>query len=211
MQKLTLVPMVLLGYLIFTNLTAAQSASPVTAAPATKLGSLEATVSVVVLKGTTDLGSVPGKAGAVAVKCREVTDTSTGQKERGIALEITQKDQPKDVLLVDYDEIARLLSAIEYVRALDPTVTPLAAFDAAYTTKGGLRVAALGTRRTGAVQFAVRDVRLTNAPVVLSPEGMASFSGLISQARTVLDSLADRSVAAPAATFAVPAASPGTP
>ncbi|MGO9204549.1 MAG: hypothetical protein ACLQM8_28850 [Limisphaerales bacterium] len=201
MHRLAGIAILIVGCLCFTNPTHAQLPYPGVAAPATKLESLETNVSVVILKGATALGSVPGKAGVVAVKCRQTTDTSTGRMEQGIAVEIAQKGQPTDTMLVDYDEIVRLLAAIEYLSRLDPSVTPLAAFNAAYTTRGGLRVAALGTRRAGAVQFAVRDVRAAMAPVVLSPEGMATFSGLINQGKATLDSLGGGAAATPSASF----------
>jgi hypothetical protein len=72
---------------------------------------------------------------------------------------------------------------------MDVSVTPLTAFDAAYTTKGGFRIAALGTRRTGAVQFGVRDARIGSTPVVFSRDDMSRLSSLINQAKATLDSI----------------------
>ena len=80
-------------------------------------------------------------------------------------------------------------TAIDYITKLDVSVTPLTAFDAAYTTKGGFRIAALGTRRTGVIQFGVRDARSLSTPVVFSRDEMSRLSGLINQAKGVLDSV----------------------
>jgi hypothetical protein len=157
--------------------------------PATKLEAFETNVEVVIIKASTDAGSISADAGDVAVRCREITDTSTGHKEQGIALEITVRGQPKDVLLIDYDEIPSLVGAIDYITKLDVSVTPLTAFDAAYTTKGGFRIAALGTRRTGAIQFGVRDARTLSTPVVFSRDEMSRLSGIINQAKGILDSV----------------------
>ena len=157
--------------------------------PATKLGSFDTNISVVIFKASTDVGSLTADAGNVGVKCREITDTSTGRKEQGIAIEITTRDQPKDTLLIDYDEIGSLVTAIEYITRLDVSATPLTTFDAAYTTKGGFRVAALGTRQTGVIQFGVRDARFTSTPVTFSRDEMTRLSGLINQAKGILDSV----------------------
>ena len=188
MLRLPLIPIVILGCSLISQ-ARAQFLSPVPLAPATKLESLETNTSVVIFKTTTELGSVSAKNGVVGVKCRETTDTSTGRKEQGIAIVITQKGQLKDTMLIDYDEIASLLSGLNYLSRLDVRMTPLNTFDATYTTKGGFRIAALGSRLTGAVQFGVRDVRIGSTPTIFSGVEMSRFSGLIEQAKTTLDGL----------------------
>ena len=85
--------------------------------------------------------------------------------------------------------MAPLANAIDYISKLDVTVTPLAAFDAAYTTRSGFRIAALGTRRTGTIQFGVRDALTGSSPVTFSRDEMTRLSGLINQAKGILDSL----------------------
>src|SRR5690349_23959906 len=145
MRSLNIIPIATLGLLSFTSPANAQLPCPCPVPPATKLESFETNVAAVILKGTTEIGSISGNTGLVAVKCKEITDTSTGHKEQGLGLEITLKGQPKDTLLIDYDEIAALVSAIDYISKLDVTATPLNFFDAAYTTRGGFRIAALGT------------------------------------------------------------------
>lgn len=156
-------------------------------APLTRLESFETNIAVVILKATTEVGSISVNAGEVTIKSKEITDTSTGRKEQGMAVEITARGQPKETLLVDYDEMAPLANAIEYITKLDVTATPLAGFDAAYTTRSGFRIAALGTRRTGTIQFGMKDARTGSAPVTFSREEMNQLSALINQARGILD------------------------
>lgn len=81
------------------------------------------------------------------------------------------------------------MSALDYLNKIDIALTPLNLLDAAYTTKGGFRVAALASRLTGTIQFAVRDTRSGSTPVSFSREQMAQFSSLINQAKTTLASL----------------------
>jgi hypothetical protein len=92
-------------------------------------------------------------------------------------------------MLIDYDELPSLLAAIDYLSKVEVSVSPMETFDAAYTTKGGFRIAALGTRRTGLVQFGVRDTRNNAAPVVFSREEMTRLGSLIDQAKRQLDGL----------------------
>jgi hypothetical protein len=157
--------------------------------PATKLEALEANVGVVILKAATDLGTVAARTAMIGVSCRESTDASTGRKEQGLAIVLLHKTQPRDAMLIDAEEIPGLVAALRYLGALSPTVTPLNTVDAAFTTKGGFRIAALGSRITGGVQFGVRDVRNDAPPVLFSGNEMSALISLIEQGKATLDAL----------------------
>jgi hypothetical protein len=178
-----------LGCLSVAISSPAQVASTSLVTPATKLESLETNICSVIFRATTELGSIPANTGVLQVRCTEITDTSTGHKEQGMAMKITQKNQAEDKLLIDYDEIASLSTAINYLTKLDISMTPLNTFDASYSTKSGFRVAALGSRRTGAIQFSVRDARFGGAPLVFSRQQLAQLESLVDQAKSTLDSL----------------------
>jgi hypothetical protein len=189
MANWLMTPITVVVLALFFDSSSAQTTNEITFVPATKLEAFETNVEVVILKGSTEVGAIASGGGSVAIKCREISNTSNGHKEQGLGIEITPQGQGRDVLLVDYDEISPLLTAIEYITRLEVTATPLASFDAAYTTKGGFRIAALGTRRTGLIQFGVRDARINSTPVVFSRDEMSRLSGLINQARATLDSV----------------------
>ena|SRR5260221_4744411 len=157
--------------------------------PTTKLEAFDTNVEVVILKASSDAGSISADAGIVGVRCREITDTSTGRKEQGISVDITPRGLARASLLVDYDEIPSLIAAIDYIGRVEVTMTPLTSFDAAYTTKGGFRIAALGTRTTGAIQFGGRDARVGSVPVTFSRDEMNRLSQIINQAKGTLDSV----------------------
>ena len=82
-------------------------------------------------------------------------------------------------MLIDYDELDSLLDGLEYLGKLDWSVTPLPGFDAVYTTKGGFRAAAFGSRRTGNIEFAVRSIRVRTAPLVLSRDQLGQVRSLV--------------------------------
>jgi hypothetical protein len=189
MKRTSLFLLTLLEALLTLTPLHAQDTNFYTIAPATKLEAFSTNVATVIIKGTTDLGAVSAKTATVSVKSKEFTDPASGRREQGIAIEIAQKDQFKDVMLIDYDELTSLLGAIDYLGKLDVSVSAMETFDAAYTTKGGFRIAALGTRRTGLVQFGVRDIRNNATPVVLSREEMTRLGSLIDQAKRQLDAL----------------------
>ncbi len=157
--------------------------------PTTKLEAFETNLNTVIIKATADVGSISANAGLVSVKCKEMTDAGSGRREQGIAIELTPGGQLRDVRLVDYEEITPLLEAIDYLNKMDWSVTSLTSFDAVYTTKSGLRLAAFSSRRSGVIEFAVRDAARSGPPILLSRDQVAQFQNLIEQAKTKLDSL----------------------
>jgi hypothetical protein len=178
-----------IGVVGMTGSVLAQDATAPLLLPATKLESFETNVGILIIKGTTEVGAVSGTGGDVTVKCREVSDAATGRKERGVALEIIEQGQLKDRLLIDYDELEPLLKGVDTLSKIDSSVTSLDSFDAAFTTRGGLRLAALGNRRTGSFRFGLRDLRQNLAPISFSREEMVRFSSLITEAKKRLDSI----------------------
>jgi|SRR3954465_14592486 hypothetical protein len=160
--------------------------------PPTRLESFETNTSVVIIKGSTDIGNFSVNTTRVAVKAKEYVNVGSGDKQRGLAVDIQQNGRTHYVMLIDYDEIVPLMNAMDYLNKLDPTVTPLNAFDAVYVTKGGFRLVAVGARRTGAVQFAIRDNRFTMEPVIFSRDELSRLRSLTEQAKKELDAPGDR-------------------
>jgi len=167
--------MLILGGSLLVGSLRAQTTNVCPVVPATKLEAFDTNISVVVLRASSELGTISASAGAVAVSCREVSDMSTGRKEQGVAIELAERNAPKDTMLIDYDEIAPLLDAIDYLNSLNLSATSLNALRASYTTRGGFRIAAQGARRKGLIQFNVTDSRTGATPIVLSRQEVAAY------------------------------------
>jgi len=190
MCKFSVVLIAAIGWLLQTAPSGAQDANLLPAVPATKLEALATNTGTVIIQGTAQIGGLSAKAGVVSVSCKEVTDTGTGRKEYGIAVGVTVGGQQQDTTIIDYDEMDSLLKAIDYLSRVDGTVTPWPSFDATYTTRGGLRLAAFSSQRTGTIGFALRSGRLSKKTVVqLSRDQLVQFQGLIGQAKSKLDSI----------------------
>ena len=188
MRRLALVLSALLG-VCFGPQSPAQVVNSYPMPPATKMESLDTNVDCIILKATSEVGSLSLNAGVVSVRFRESTDLSSGRREQGIVIEIVQRGQPRDTLLIDHDECLPLSTAMNYLNKVDFGVTPLNAFDAVYTTKGGFRVAVVGVRATGAIQYAIRDARIDSTPIVLSRQDLSRLGALIDQAKAKIDLL----------------------
>ena len=189
MRKLVTVAVASTALLVLHHPALGQDTNICWPVPATRLEAFETNTDTVVIKATAPIGSVTGRSGTVAVRCREITDAGTGRRESGIIVDVAFGDQIVDSLMVDYDELDTLLDGLEYLGKVDWTVTSLPSFDAVFTTKGGFRAAAFGSRRTGNIEFAVRSARLPPRPLVLSRDQMGQLRSLVEQAKAKLDAL----------------------
>ncbi len=174
------------GWALLSAVACAQDTNAWPVVPQTKLEALGTNVGVVLIESSTQIGGVTATAGVASVYCKEVTDTSTGRKEHGIKIVITEGGQQRDGTLVDYDELDSLIRAMEYLGKVDWSVTTLTSFEARYTTKGGLRLAALGRKRTGTIEYAVWSGRGGNATLMLSLTQLAQLRDFIEQAQRKL-------------------------
>jgi len=157
--------------------------------PQTKLESFDTNTDTVVVKGAGLIGTVSANGGSLSIMCEQITDAGTGRIQDGLAIGITGGGVADDVLLIDYDEIGSLLNAIDYLNKVDWSVTPLPSFDAAYTSKGGLRMSAFSSQRNGAIEFAVRTTRSSRPPVLLARDQVTQLRTFVSQAKTKLDAI----------------------
>jgi len=157
--------------------------------PATKLEAIDTNTDTVIIKGTAPIGTVQAHGGEVSVRCREITDAGTGHRESGIVVDLGLSGVGEAGMLIDYDELDSLLDGLEYIGKLDWSVTPLPDFLAVYTTKGGFRASARGSRRTGNIEFDVRNTRIDSPRLSLSRDQLGQLRSLVEQAKAKLDSL----------------------
>jgi hypothetical protein len=188
LRRLIAILIAVAGWLLLADPVPAQDTNACPLPPQTRLEGFDTNTGTVIIRATAPIGTVAANAGGLSVKCRQITDTGTGRQESGIVIEITHGNQWEDTLLIDYDELDPLLNAIDYLTKVDWSVTSFPSFDAVITTKGGFRVAAFGSRRTGAIAFAARTTRASRPPLLLSRDQAGQLSSLIEQAKTKLDS-----------------------
>ncbi len=177
------------GGLLLIGAARAQETNPCVLLPATRLEAFETNTDTVIIKATAPIGTVQGHGGVVAVRCREITDAGNGHRESGVIIDISSAGPVEDTMLIDYEELDSLLDGLDYISRLDWTVTPLPSFSATYTTKGGFRATAFGSRRTGNIEFAVRSTRVTRPPLLLARDQIGQLRSLVEQGRAKLDSL----------------------
>jgi hypothetical protein len=189
MRRFIAVLIIVAGGPLLSGPVRAQETNGCLLVPATKLEAFETNTDTVIIKATAPIGTVPAHGGEVSVRCREITDAGTGHRESGILMDIELGGAMEAGLLIDYDELDSLLDGMEYLGKLDWSVTSLPDFQAVYTTKGGFRAGARGSRRTGNIEFDVRNTRVNSPRLPLSRDQLGQLRSLVEQAKTKLDSL----------------------
>lgn len=163
--------------------------------PQSRLELFEAITNVVLIKGTDDIGALAGKVGAVTVKCRETKDVSTGHREFGVIVTVTETEgvhdrgiaKVEDTTVVDFHELDGLLRALDYISKVEWSVTSLGHFEASFTTSSGLKVATYSSRRSGTVEALVMSNRLIKSRAFLTITQLMQLRTLIDQAKTKLE------------------------
>ncbi|PYI79910.1 MAG: hypothetical protein DME26_22635 [Verrucomicrobia bacterium] len=159
------------------------------ALPPTLFEVFESVTGRVIIKGTEEIGSFTAKSGIITVKCHELRDVASNQRQFGLTVIVRQNEQVEDATIIDDDELDSLVHSIDYISKADPSLSSFSHFEAAYSTKAGFRVASYSSRRTGTVEAALTSNRLIRSKCWLNLAQLAQFKGLLEQAQTKLDSI----------------------
>jgi len=127
--------------------------------PPTRIEAAQQRKGSVVVKGYSEIGVVQGQSGsAIRVLAVEVSDTTRGAKEYGVAIAVDRASGQftrEVVSYLDYEEIDSLLGAIDALARLDNSATTLMNFDAIYRTHGDVELTSF-TPTNGARGVALR-------------------------------------------------------
>lgn len=175
--------------LCFANQVTAQDTNAYVFTPATRLESFATNIGTVVIRGSAEVGVVSADAGTIALKCREASEAGSGRKELGVSIDLNHNQELREIRFIDYDELESLINALAYLNKVDWSITSLTSFDAGITTRSGFRAAAFSSRRSSAIEFAVRTTGSGNPPILLSRDQLSELRGLLEQAKTKLDSI----------------------
>lgn len=164
------------------------SSGPAQEAPApeewtTRIEAFAARREVVLLRGSTRVGSVQGPSGgAVSVEAREYREAAGGARAAGLVVEVRAGEE-RSRCWVDLDEVPALLDGIDVVTKAEKAPSPLERVEASYCTRDDLCVRRLVDARMEAfVSGGTED------PVVatLRQGDIDDFRGLVEKARDLL-------------------------
>ncbi len=153
--------------------------------PKTKLEQFLAREGMVLIKSYNDLGYVAGQLeSSVNVTALELIDAATDRRQYGAVLEVQQHGRLKKESrsYVDADEIESLIRGIDYIKRIDVNKTKFPMFEAAYSTKGNLRVIAFNDRY-GAMSASIESGRIYRANCFTDLAGLDILRELLVKAK----------------------------
>lgn len=160
--------------------------------PATDLENFELQTNTIIVKGTSLVGSVAlDNNFTFLIDAREANDVTHSQKNYGITVEVrgvaTAETPAKVSLVVDYDELDSLTTALDYVGKVTWGVTQLNSFEADYVTRSGFRLIAHSDRRQDVINT---FIQFGDQPrIAVSSDQLSQLRNLVAQAKATLDSL----------------------
>jgi hypothetical protein len=163
--------------------------------PRTKLEGYDDRHSSVIIKGFTRVRTV--EVGGVRIDAVEMRELGNVSRAKGLVVALLDSDlrsdgarsrSPRNIAMVDYEEIDSLLNAIDVISRVDENVTKLVSFEARYRTQGDLEMAVFRQTRTGtAATMTTGLCDLTT--VTLSLDELAKVRAIIQEAKTRLDEI----------------------
>jgi hypothetical protein len=120
--------------------------------PRTKLEAIEWGYERVLVKGFSQIAVLNARGADVRIDAVELKDTEAATRAIGlvIALRESGENPRENRSFVDYEEIDRLLKAIDTVARVNESVTKLSGFEARYRTQGDLEINVFRQSRSGA-------------------------------------------------------------
>ena len=152
--------------------------------PPTEIQNFELQNDTVIVKGFGDIGSVAVDGANISVRCKESDNVTANTKMYGISVAL-ESNQTRNVFVVDDDELDALIRGLDFLGKISYDVTTMPAFDASFTTRSGLRLAAHSERREGTIQLYLQFGQVARIPV--TPTQFEQFQSLIIQAKKSLD------------------------
>lgn len=158
--------------------------------PRTKLEAIEWQYERVLVKGFSQIATFMARDVEVRVDAVELKDVATATRAIGlvIALRETGENPHENRSFIDYEEIERLLQALNAIGRVNESVTKLAGFEARYRTLGDLEFIVFRQSRSGVAASLTSGIcERVSAP--LSLDDLDRLKAHIVEAKTRLDEI----------------------
>ena len=158
--------------------------------PRTKLEEIEWRYESVLVKGFSQIATVNTRGADIRVDAVELKEPGASTRALGIVIVLREtSDTPRENrAFIDYDEIDRLLRAMDSIAKVNETVTKLASFEARYRTLGDLEILVFRQGRSGTAASVTSGIcdRVTG---LLTLDELERFKAHIVEAKARLDDI----------------------
>ncbi len=157
--------------------------------PRNKLEELESQVETVLVKGHTYVGTLKLQGGGlVRVEATEIRNAANSNRVTGVGITINPELTVEARSLIDYEEIDRLVKALDLLVKADDSITKLTHFEIRYRTRGDFEVMIV-KQVNGSVVVAIEGGFFERTRLFLTPDELTKLRWLIVQAKEKLDEI----------------------
>lgn len=162
------------------------------AEPRTKLEAIEAGYERVLVKGFTQIASLNVRGADIRVEAVEIKEArSGGDRATGLVIVLREAGESlrESRAFVDYEEIDRLLRALESVSRVNESVTKLVGFEARYRTPGDLEISVFRQSRASGTAASLSGGICDRVTGLLTIDEMDRLRAHIVEAKIRLDEI----------------------
>ena len=158
--------------------------------PRTKLEAVEWRYEHVLIKGFSQIAVINARGANIRVDAVELKESDSATRAIGLVIALRESgDNPRENRsLVDYEEIDRLLKALDAISKVNESVTKLPGFEARYRTLGDLEINVFRQSRSG-VAASLTSGTCDRVTAQLTLDELDLFKAHIVEAKTRLDEI----------------------
>ena len=156
--------------------------------PRNKLEELDSQVETVLVKGRTYIGTLKLQGGSVRVEATEIRNAANSDRVTGVGITINPELTVETRSSIDYEEIDRLVKALDLLVKADDSITKLTHFEIRYRTRGDFEVMTI-KQINGSVVVAIEGGFFERTRLFLTPDELTKLRWLIAQAKEKLDEI----------------------
>ena len=158
--------------------------------PRTKLEAIDGGYERVLVKGFSQIASLTFRGVEVRVDAIELKDTQTATRAIGLAIVLRElgENPRENRSFIDYEEIDRLLKALDTVAKVNESTTKLASFEARYRTIGDLEFNVFRQSRSGTAASVTSGI-CDRVTALMTLDELDRLKAHIVEAKTRLDEI----------------------
>jgi len=158
--------------------------------PRTKLEAIDSGYETVLIKGFSQIATLDVRGGDIRVDAVDLKEVSASRRAIGIVVSLKESaERPRENRsFIDYEEIDRLVRALESVARVNETATKLTGFEARYRTLGELEITVFRQGRSGTAASMSTGI-CDKITVFLPLDELERLKGIILEAKARLDEI----------------------
>lgn len=163
--------------------------------PLTFLEDFDFRLQTIIVRGSTNIASLPGRIGSVRVDAIELRDESNATRSLGLSLtlrsprEDSTQSPNESRSYIDYEEIDRVIKAWDRIVRTDDTITKLNNFESRYRTRGDFEIVVFRQTPGGAIAASVAGGSCDRVRVFLSLDELIKLRHMVVEGKQRLDEI----------------------